>query len=157
MRLVIVGEGPLRGELEKLAAEVAPPESVSFAGYQAEPERWLAEMDVFALTSRSEGLPVSILEAWAAGVPVVASAVGGVPELIADGETGLLFPPGDEAALADCLERLLADRGLAERLARAGRERVEREFSLARMAETYQRLYREEYERERAIEEKESR
>ncbi|MGH7135110.1 MAG: glycosyltransferase, partial [Pirellulales bacterium] len=126
--LLIVGDGPLRCELERLAASRLPAGQFHFVGYQAEPERYLALMDVFALTSRSEGMPLSILEAWAAGAPVVASAVGGVPELIADGDTGLLFPYEDTKAATTAMTRLLSDPDLAARLAAAGRARVEREY-----------------------------
>src|SRR5262249_2513180 len=111
------------------------------AGYQAQPERFLQVMNVFALTSRSEGMPLAVLEAWAAGVPVVASRVGGLPELIADGQTGLLFPPGDENALARALLAILGNPSLAQRLTQAGSYRVHSQFSLARMAADYQTQY----------------
>lgn len=150
--LVVVGDGPLRGELEALAASTARAGNIHFVGYQSQPERWLQTMDIFALTSRSEGMPLSILEAWAAGVPVVASAVGGVPQLIADGHTGLLFESGDESAFRDSLARLLSDRSLGIRMACAARQRVEFEFSLAAMAQAYQELYREVFERPAAME-----
>ncbi|HVX15428.1 MAG TPA: glycosyltransferase [Pirellulales bacterium] len=141
--LLLVGDGPRRADLERLAAELLPDARIHFAGYQAAPEHYLALMDVFVLSSESEGMPLSILEAWAAGVPVVSSAVGGVPELVADGETGILFPPGDMALLANCLKRLLSDRELADRLTATASERVRRDYSLARTAERYQRLYQE--------------
>ncbi|HVW38501.1 MAG TPA: glycosyltransferase, partial [Pirellulales bacterium] len=89
-RLLLVGDGPERRPLEQLAAKLLPADCVRFAGRQAAPERFLQAMDVMALTSRSEGMPLAVLEAWAAGTPVVATRVGGLPELIADGETGLL-------------------------------------------------------------------
>ena len=146
--LLVVGDGPLRENLKRQSAATLPAAQVHFAGYQPEPERYLQVMDVFALTSRSEGMPLAVLEAWSAGVPVVASAVGGVPELVVDGQAGLLFPSGDADALAQALERLLCQPELAGRLSAVGRQRVEREFSLARMAETYQRLYRELFERQ---------
>ena len=101
--LLIVGEGANRAGLESLAAALGISSKVTFAGYASRPERFLAAMDVFALTSDSEGMPLSILEAWAAGKPVVASRVGGVPELIEDGRNGLLVPAGDDVALADRL------------------------------------------------------
>ena len=142
VRLLLVGEGPLRGELERLAVELRLGDRVHFAGYQPQPEQWLHKMDLFALTSRSEGMPLSILEAWAAGVPVVASAVGGVPELVEDGVTGRLFTSGDEAALAESMEALCADGPLRCRLAEAALARVRRDFSLTRMAADYDGEYR---------------
>jgi sugar transferase (PEP-CTERM/EpsH1 system associated) len=141
VRLVLVGDGPLMGDLRGLAASLGLGESVNFVGYQAQPERFLHLMDVLTLTSRSEGMPLSILEAWAAEVPVVASRVGGLPELIEDGRNGLLFPAGDEAALAGALHRLIVHPPLARQLGEAGRLEVEARFSLDRMADDYQRHY----------------
>jgi sugar transferase (PEP-CTERM/EpsH1 system associated) len=141
VRLVLVGDGPLMGELRGLAANLGLEPCVSFVGYQAQPERFLDLMDVFALTSRSEGMPLSVLEAWAAGVPVVASRVGGLPELIEDGRNGLLFPAGDEAALVEALRRLIVHAPLARQLGETGRLEVEARFSLDRMADDYQRHY----------------
>jgi glycosyltransferase involved in cell wall biosynthesis len=92
---------------------------------------------VFALSSRSEGAPLSILEAMAAGLPVVSSRVGGVPELVVDGETGLLVPPGDPEALAVALGRLVADPGLRRRLGAAGRERTQRCFDVRRQRQDH--------------------
>jgi glycosyltransferase involved in cell wall biosynthesis len=141
--LLLVGDGPLRGDLRALAESLGLAGRVHFAGYQAQPERYLRAMDVFALTSRSEGMPLALLEAWAAGLPVVASRVGGLPELIDDGRNGLLFDPGDEAALAAILRGLLTDTALARHLGEAGRHLVEPTYSLRRMAETYHGHYLE--------------
>lgn len=142
-RLLLVGDGPMRGELEALAAQLGVAACVHFAGYQSRPEQYLRVMDVFALTSRLEGLPLAILEAWAAGLPVVASAVGGVPDLLTDGRDGLLFPSGDEAALTGSLFRLLGDPEAAQALGAAGREVVLARYDLRRMAADYDRHYRE--------------
>ncbi|MBX6311518.1 MAG: glycosyltransferase family 4 protein [Isosphaeraceae bacterium] len=141
--LLLVGDGPLMGELRTLAAGLRLGKRVHFAGYQEQPEHYLQVMDVFALTSRSEGMPLVVLEAWAAGVPVVASRVGGLPELIDEGQTGLLFAPGDECALAAALCGLLTDPGRARRLGEAGQRRVESMFDVRRMASDYQRHYGE--------------
>jgi glycosyltransferase involved in cell wall biosynthesis len=140
-RLLLVGEGPLRQELEQLAARLEIAREVSFAGYQEQPERYLAAMDVFALPSRSEGLPLVILEAWAAGLPVVASRVGGIPELIENGQSGILFPSGDEEALARALEKIWADRDLGRRLGEAGRIQAREHYDVRVMAQTYQDHY----------------
>jgi len=140
--LVLVGDGPRRGELEALAAELGIASRVWFAGYHSSAAPFLQAMDVFALTSRSEGMPQSVLEACVAGLPVIASAVGGVPEVIADGRTGLLFPYGDDAALADGLITLLTDRSVATRLAVAARSHVEDRYSIGRMASEYDADFR---------------
>ena len=92
---------------------------------------------------------MSVLEAMAAGLPVVASAVGGVPELVREGETGMLVPPRDSAALAEALRRLVDDPALRDRLGEAGRRRVEREFSLARFEREHLELYRTHLKRAR--------
>lgn len=141
LHLLLVGDGPMRAELEQLAGEIGVRELVHFAGYQAQPEKYLRLMDVFALTSRSEGMPLAILEAWAAGVPVVASPVGGIPELVDHGQTGLLFTAFDDAALANCIRRLVDDGHLARHLVDAGLNRVYEEFSLASMSQAYEKHY----------------
>lgn len=141
--LVIVGDGPLRGELEQLTASLGIQRQVRFVGYQGEPQQFLQLMNVFALTSRSEGMPLSVLEAWAASVPVIGARVGGLPELIEDRKTGLLFAFEDYQTLAEQLAELLTDRRLAAELASAAKEHVKRRFSLGRMADEYQRLYKE--------------
>jgi glycosyltransferase involved in cell wall biosynthesis len=141
-RLLVVGDGPLRADLEALAASLGLGETVYFAGYQPEPAAYLAAMEVFALTSRSEGMPLVVLEAWAAGVPVVASAVGGVPELIRDGDNGLLFRSGDEGALTTALAGLLRDPARRSRLAHAGRDEATTRFDVRSMAAEYEQQYR---------------
>lgn len=143
LRLLIVGDGPERSHLETLAGELGLAGITTFAGFQPKPELYLRAMDVFALTSRSEGFPVSILEAWAVGVPVVCTAVGGIPDVVADGETGLLVPQEDAAGLAAALARLLADREFAAKLTGAGAEEVRRKYSLTSVAAEYERAYRQ--------------
>lgn len=140
-RLLLVGDGPLRADLTGLAARLGVGDAVHFAGYQSRPERFLATIDVFALTSRTEGLPLAVLEAWAAGLPVVASAVGGLPDLVTDGRTGLLFPSGDEAALAVLLRGLLRDRARRHALGEAGQNEVFERYDLRRMAAEYEAQY----------------
>jgi glycosyltransferase involved in cell wall biosynthesis len=142
-RLLLVGDGPLRDDLRRLADGLGVGDAVHFPGYDPEPQRFLGVMDVFALTSRSEGMPLVVLEAWAAGLPVVASRVGGLPELIDDGRTGLLFDPDDEGALVSALGGLLADADRARRLGAAGFRRVDEVYSLRRMAENYNSHYRD--------------
>jgi glycosyltransferase involved in cell wall biosynthesis len=142
-RLLLVGDGPVRNDLEGLVRSLALTDAVHFAGYQAQPAQFLESMDVFALTSRSEGMPLAVLEAWASGLPVVASAVGGLPSLIADGQTGLLFPFPNEGALAAAIEQLLANPDRARQLGRAGQRHVRAHYSLDHVAAEYEDQYRE--------------
>lgn len=131
-------ERELRAEAERLGVA----HRVVFAGYRDDVPELLAGCDVFCLPSSTEGLPLVILEAMAQGRPVVASAVGGTPELVVQGETGLLVPPGDAESLRDALGRILDDPELARRLGAAGRARAAREFSSAAMCERMLGLYR---------------
>jgi glycosyltransferase involved in cell wall biosynthesis len=142
----IVGDGPDRPELERRLRGLGLTESVRLAGSRDDVPALLAAADVFVLSSRSEGAPVSVLEAMAAGLPVVATRVGGVPELVEDGQTGFLVPPGDPAALTRVLAELLEDRALRRRLGDAGRQRARREFDL----DPFRRAHVELYSRELA-------
>ena len=141
--LLLVGDGPELQHLRQLAGDLGLSDRVHFAGYQARPEHYLHLMDIFALTSRLEGVPLAILEAWAAARPVVASRVGGVPEIVTDGQTGILFEPGDEAALTQAMSRLLTNPEEARRLGEAGRNCVRSRFDLRVMAESYEQHYRD--------------
>lgn len=143
VRILLVGDGPERGALEQLANQLGLSNRTHFAGYQPNPERFFPAMDVFALTSRLEGLPLVILEAWAASLPVVSSAVGGIPKLIHHGGNGLLFPNGNEKLLAECLRSLLSDHDKSSRLGRSGKTIVQQNYSLSRMAGDYEARYRE--------------
>ena len=140
---VIVGEGPLRATLEARAAELGVAERLRLPGWSDDARGFLPTFDVFVLPSRYEGFPLSIIEAMLAGLPVVASGVGSVAEAVEDGETGLVVPPDDPAALAAALRRLLADPVLRRRLGDAGRARAESEFTARAMAARYERLYDE--------------
>lgn len=136
---LIAGEGALLEPLRRRARELDC--DVRFLGFREDVPDLLQALDVFVLPSLSEGLPLSVLEAMAAGRAVVATAVGGIPELVLPGETGLLVPPSDPEALARAILALLRDRDLAEKLGSLGRERVEEEFSLNGMVESYHGLY----------------
>lgn len=139
--LLLVGDGPARQGLEQLAAQLKLADSIHFAGYQSEPHRFLQAMDLFALPSRMEGMPLAILEAWASKLPVVATRVGGVPKLVEDGKTGLLIEPGDCAALQTRLELLIENPSFAIQLAEAGLDRVSTCYSANRMAMEYDKHY----------------
>jgi glycosyltransferase involved in cell wall biosynthesis len=139
---VIVGDGPDRPAVESEVRRLGLQTAVRLTGERDDVAELLAEADLFVLSTRSEGLPLSILEAMAAGLPVVASDVGGVPELVVDGETGFLVPPGDPHALAAAIERLLDDPDLRRRLGAAGRLRVSEHFDLASARRAHLDLYR---------------
>ncbi len=139
--LVIVGEGEERANLEGQSRALGLTSRIHFAGFRSDVPRLLAAFDVFAMSSRLEGFCNSVLEAFAVGVPVVATRAGGLPEMVLDGETGLLTPVGDPPALARAAERLLRDRVLAERLSRAGRALVESEYTVEKMVERTRLAY----------------
>jgi glycosyltransferase involved in cell wall biosynthesis len=138
---VIVGEGPDRRAVEAEIGRLGLEERVRLVGERSDVPALLADSDLFVLSSRSEGLPVSVLEAMAAELPVVASSVGGLAELVVDGETGILVSPGDAEALAAALRRLSDDRDLRRTLGAAGRMRAEALFDLAAFRRTHLELY----------------
>jgi glycosyltransferase involved in cell wall biosynthesis len=142
VHILLVGDGPEQRSLERLASDLGLGPRTHFAGYQRNPERFLPAMDIFAMTSRLEGLPLALLEAWAAGLPIVSSAVGGVPKVVVDGLSGMLFPNGDEAALTSALRTILADPKMAAKMAAAGSAVVRERYSLDRMATDYEARYR---------------
>ena len=143
VRLLLVGDGPERANLENLTRELGLTDRVHFLGYQSQPEQFFRIMDVLALTSRSEGFPVSLLEAWRAAVPTVCTAVGGIPSIINHGINGLLVTSGDEVAVAEALTRVLGDRNFGARLGEAGRREFSDRYSLDRMMAEYERRYHE--------------
>jgi glycosyltransferase involved in cell wall biosynthesis len=142
-RFVVVGDGERRQELERVVDELALRERVRFLGWRRDLARVYADLDVVALTSRNEGLPVSLIEAMAAARPVVAMRVGGVPDLVEDGITGHLVSPGDATALAHALQGLLSDAERRRGMGLAGRKRVEPAFGSARLLADVDRLYGE--------------
>jgi glycosyltransferase involved in cell wall biosynthesis len=139
--VLVIGDGPDRGQLEAEIRDLGLDGDVRLLGERNDVPDLLAGADAFVLSSASEGMPISVLEAMASGLPVVATRVGGVPELVADGETGFLVPPGEPQALADALGRLLADRALRQRLGDAGLERVRRSFDLGEFRRAHVALY----------------
>jgi glycosyltransferase involved in cell wall biosynthesis len=139
-RLAILGGGPLEGATRGLSRELGLEDAVSLPGRTA-PRDWLARADVFVHTSRWEGFGIVLLEAMLAGLPVVATRVSAVPEVVADGETGFLVEAGDVEGVARELSGLLADAELRRRLGDAGRERARTEFSVARMTERTLAVY----------------
>jgi glycosyltransferase involved in cell wall biosynthesis len=129
--LVYMGDGPQLEELQRVHSELPGHADMLLPGYWPNASALLADADVCAMPSVwQDALPLAVMQPMALGRPVVASNVGGIPEMIVDGETGLLVPPGDAEALASALERLLHDREYAERLGRAARERAAKHFSV---------------------------
>ena len=146
-----VGDGPERAALAARADAAAISYAFSFAGYVHDVPARLAAADVFVLPSRSEAFPNAVLEAMAAGMPVVASAVGGVPELVDDGRTGLLAVADDPPALADRLCHVMADAGLGARLGAAARREALGRYSFDRMVGSFESIYLSELQRRGAL------
>jgi glycosyltransferase involved in cell wall biosynthesis len=140
-RFVIAGEGELRQALERQIKEHHLEKHVLLAGFRPDVLSVHKAFDIFVMSSVTEGLGTSLLDAMACAKPVVATTAGGIPEVVADGETGLLVPPRDHHALADAIVRLLNDAGLRTRLGEAGRARVRERFSADRMVRDTLRVY----------------
>ncbi|MFH0947005.1 MAG: glycosyltransferase family 4 protein [Planctomycetota bacterium] len=138
----LLGDGPLRKDLERRASKLREGVAVRFHGFRDDLPAVLPAADLVALSSRREGMPLALIEAMAAGVPVVATAVGGVPELVLPGKTGLLVPDGDIGSLAFALGRVLSDLQLARRLGLAGRQRALERHGLDRVVREHAELYR---------------
>jgi glycosyltransferase involved in cell wall biosynthesis len=143
-RLVILGEGSLRGALEALVRERGLQDRVLLAGFRRDLDRLLPAFSLFCLSSRLEGLGTSLLDAMAFGLPVVATAAGGIPEAVEDGVTGRVVPPRDPTALADALAAVLADEPGRQALGAAGRRRFLERFTADRMVEGTLRVVEEE-------------
>jgi glycosyltransferase involved in cell wall biosynthesis len=141
LRALVIGDGPLRPEAEAHARRLGVEQRTVFTGLREDVPDLLAGMDVLVFSSTREGLSIAMLEAMAAGVPVVATRVGGNPELIDSGVSGFLVPSGDAPALAAHITDLLLDQSLAQRIRVAARRRVEERFSLAAMVAAYEALY----------------
>ena len=143
LRLTIVGDGPQRGALESLAGELGLLRHVEFTGTRDDTASILRNLDVFVLPSVNEGISNTILEAMASGLPVLAARVGGNPELVVHGETGLLYEPDAADGLAAGLQRYLDEPGLRRAHGSAGRRRAQENFSLDAMVQRYLDIYDE--------------
>jgi sugar transferase (PEP-CTERM/EpsH1 system associated) len=141
LRLVLIGDGPLRRPAEELLQAAGVEELAWLAGNRSDAPQLLQGMDIFALPSLIEGVSNTILEAMATGLPVVATAVGGNPELVVDGETGCLVPSADSEAMADALQYYIQSADVRRQHGRAGRLRVEKEFSMEAMVAGYLGVY----------------
>ncbi len=140
-KLVLVGEGPERSKIEEAIQRLDLGSSVRMIGLRQDVPRLIRAADVFLLTSISEGIPLTLIEAMAAHVPVVSTRVGGVAEVVEEDRSGLLAPSGDAAALTGRVLQLAADPALRREFGRRGRERAEAMFSESRMIDQYERLY----------------
>jgi sugar transferase (PEP-CTERM/EpsH1 system associated) len=141
LRLAIVGDGPLRARLAEKAAQAGVADLVWFPGARNDIPELMRSFDVFALSSIAEGTPVTLLEAMACGRPIVATAVGGIPEVVQDGVNGALVPAGNPQALADALALYVDNRPRVAAHGAAARERIERHYSVAAMVGAYTALY----------------
>lgn len=139
---LIVGDGPEKVELIKLAEHMGCDHLVRFAGHREDAEQLMATMNVLWLGSDFEGMSNSVMEAMAAGLPVIATDIPPNRELVVDGETGYLVRVGDSVGFAQFSDRILADQELAQRLGAAGRERIRKQFSIVRMVDAHADLYR---------------
>jgi glycosyltransferase involved in cell wall biosynthesis len=142
-KVLVVGEGPMRPEIERLVAELALEDVVVLPGSRSDVAAILSSLDVFVLSSYTECFPLSLLEAMAAGRPAVCTAVGGIPEMIDEGRTGYVVPPRDPEALADRISLVLSDPHLADQMGRAARARVESMFSLTVSVSEAERAFEE--------------
>jgi L-malate glycosyltransferase len=141
-RFVIAGEGELRPSLEKQIKDHHLEKHVVLAGFRADVLSVHKAFDIFVMSSVTEGLGTSLLDAMAAGKPIVATRAGGIPEVVVDGETGFIVEPRDHAAMAEAIVRLLKDEALRNRMGAAGRARVESRFSSERMVQETLRVYK---------------
>lgn len=141
-KLLIIGDGSERHNLEQLVDELDLEGHVRFLGIRSDIANLLACMDVVALSSREEGLPLCILEAMAAGKPVVATEIGGIPTVVRHGETGLLVPSGDAHAMATALLTILNDAGQGSRMGKNGRQLIEQRYDIKKSLAIYQSLYK---------------
>ena len=154
VRCMIVGTGPLENQLRSYCETLNISGSVEFTGYKENSFEALREMDVFVLPSRTEGCPIAILEAMAMGLPVVATNVGGNPELVVHNHTGILIPHGDEQKLSDAICELINNRERAREMGQNGRKRAFTTFHPSSFASKMMTVYQQIYQKKCAIEEK---
>lgn len=141
--LIIVGDGPERERLEDLTSELGIERRVIFTGFQEDTHLFYGMMDLFLLTSFSEGTAMTLLEAMAAGLPCIVTNVGGNPEIVKEGETGFIVPSDDEKALSDKICSLLGDGALRKKMGQAARKRFEERFTVEKMVREYEKIYDE--------------
>jgi glycosyltransferase involved in cell wall biosynthesis len=140
-RLVLIGDGPERARVARLVADLELRDLVTLTGYRRDVRELLPALDMYVNTSVFEGVSLTILEAMAAGLPVVATHVGGTPEVVVHGSTGLLVPPRAPAAVAEAIREVLCDPRRRAAFGQAGRSRLEQHFSIDRMVSEYENAY----------------
>jgi len=141
--LTLLGDGPLFNDMKRMSSAFALDRSVKFTGHVSDVEDHLKRADIFVLPSLQEGMPNALLEAMACGLPAVATAIGGVVDIISDGENGIIVEPANADALAQGLLRLLGDKAMAVRLGKQARKTIEDRFSLDSVVVQYQKLYQD--------------
>jgi glycosyltransferase involved in cell wall biosynthesis len=139
--LILIGDGEMRRPLETEITRKSLTDCVHLAGSRSDIDQILPGADAFVLSSKREGLPMSILEAMSAGLPVIATNVGGIPEVIRDGENGILVPSQDPDSLAGAICKVLDDSNYARELGKKARETIESKYSLTTVTEAYSRIY----------------
>jgi glycosyltransferase involved in cell wall biosynthesis len=140
VRLVVIGEGERKAELLALAEELGIDGRTTFLGVRRDVPELLPGFDIACLSSMYEGLPITLIEAMAAGLPIVTTNSGSVSDLVEDGKEGFLVPVGDVATFADRIERLARDESLRRQLGKSGRVRVENAFTIEHTARGYEEL-----------------
>jgi glycosyltransferase involved in cell wall biosynthesis len=141
VRFVILGEGELREQLERQVHEHHLQKHVLLPGFRTDVIGCIKGVDLFAMSSVTEGLGTSLLDAMACARPIVATTAGGIPEIVEDGATGVLVPPRDHTALADAIVRMLSDAALRQRIGNAGLARVSERFTVDRMVDETAKVY----------------
>ena len=139
---VFLGDGPLRSEFEMRCKDLKLDGDVFFAGVRRDIREWLPHFDLFVLSSDWEGVSLALLEAMSAGLPVIATAVGGTPEIVLDEDSGILIPPRDPGSLAESINRLCSDQELMDRLAQSGRQRIADHFTIEETVRQFDLDYR---------------
>ncbi|MFQ5676864.1 MAG: glycosyltransferase, partial [bacterium] len=142
-KVVFLGNGPTQPDVKNYAMNLGLARNVAFLGYRQDVNRVLAAVDLFVAPSESEGISIAILEAMALQKPVVATRVGGTPEIVHDGRSGILVEPQNSSALADAIWKVWQDEKLRSQMAVEARRRVEKRFSLRSTVQNYQRIYDE--------------
>jgi glycosyltransferase involved in cell wall biosynthesis len=147
VRLILVGDGPEMAALKSLANRLGISEQVSFAGFAADVSNYYAAADLFVMSSHTEGFPMALLEAMAWGLPVLATAVGGIPDIVQDGKDGCLVPPGNEEQLVVAMGKLLNNRELSEKMGQVARQTITERFAVEQWAFALERVYAGVYEK----------
>ncbi len=141
IKLVLVGDGPLRSSLEQMAEQLGCKDKIEFAGFQKNIIDWLKKFDVFVLSSIQEGIPVAMLEAMAACLPIIATSVGGIPEVIDSGINGILVEPENPEKMAEAIATVMKDFSFRKKMAQEGRNTAKKIYSQSAICNQYKNLY----------------